>query len=432
MHNLAITLKKKGYYITGSDDEIFEPSKSRLETHGLLPGDFGWFESKIAKDIHAVILGMHARPDNPELIKAKQLGLKIYSYPEYLYEQTRNKKRVVIAGSHGKTTITAMIIHVLHQNNIVADFMVGSNLEGFDTMVSLNDKAKIAVFEGDEYLSSPIDSRPKFIHYKPHVSLISGIAWDHINVFPTYEKYIDQFKTLIKIIPENGHLVYFDGDAELIKLVSRIQHNVHLHPYKAHPSILNNEQVFLVTSKAKEIPVKVFGKHNLQNISGAKAVCNILGVTDIEFYNGIATFPGTSKRLQVLEETASFISFLDFAHSPSKVSATVQAVKEKYPDRKLYAVLELHTYSSLNRSFIPQYSGTLNLADEAVVYFDESVLLNKNLELFTVEYIADCFNYAGIKVVNKKNDLEQYLKQIERTNSVLLLMSSGNFSGLKL
>lgn len=432
MHNLAIALKEKGYRITGSDDEIFEPAKSHLEKYGLLPPQFGWFESKITDKIDAVILGMHARPDNPELLKAKELGLKIYSYPEYLFEQTKKKRRVVVAGSHGKTTITAMIIHVLHHQRIPIDFMVGSQLEGFKNMVSLNDEAGIAVFEGDEYLSSPLDPRPKFIHYKPDIALISGIAWDHINVFPTFEKYTKQFKNLVEMIPENGHLVYFRGDDILKKLVKNAKTNVFKHAYHEHPNVEEDDQTFLVSSEGEKVPVKIFGQHNMQNINGAKTVCNILGLSDQQFYEGISTFPGTSKRLQILEQTESFVKYLDFAHSPSKVKATVQAVRQKYPDRKLTAVLELHTFSSLNKKFIPQYSDTLNAADEVVVYFDKNVLISKNLEPITKEFVRKCFNYERIEVITERKALEEYLKQTDKHNSVLLLMSSGNFSGLKL
>ena len=432
MHNLAIALKKKGYQVTGSDDEIFEPAKSHLEKHGLLPLRFGWSESKIKGDIDAVILGMHARPDNPELLKAKKLGLKIFSYPEYLFEQTKNKKRVVIAGSHGKTTITAMIIHVLHHQEWPVDFMVGSQLEGYESMVSLSEKADIAVFEGDEYLSSPLDLRPKFIHYKPDIALISGIAWDHINVFPTFDKYVEQFRALVEMIHENGHLVYYGGDNTMNRLTKYANDKVFTQPYQEHPNVEKGKQTYLVLPDGKEVSVMVFGKHNMQNISGAKTVCNILGLTDLQFYEGISTFPGTSKRLQVLEQKDSFSKYLDFAHSPSKVRATVQAVRQKYPDRKLITVLELHTFSSLNKDFIPQYSGTLDTADEAVVYYDENVLIHKKLNSIPEAFVKKSFQYQNLKIIMKKEVLEQYLKQVEKQNTVLLLMSSGNFSGIKL
>ena len=432
MHNLAIALKEKGYRVTGSDDEIFEPAKSHLEKHGLLPPQLGWFKSKITGEIDAVILGMHARPDNPELLKAKELGLKIYSYPEYLFEQTKNKKRVVVAGSHGKTTITSMVIHILHHHKLPVDFMVGSQLEGFKNMVSLSDEADIAVFEGDEYLSSPLDLRPKFIHYKPDIALISGIAWDHINVFPTFEKYVGQFKTLVEMIPENGHLVYFRGDDTLKHLVKYTKANVFKHAYSEHPNVEENGQTFLISSEGEKVPVKIFGQHNMQNINGAKTVCTILGLSDKQFYGGISTFPGTSKRLQVLEQTDSYAKYLDFAHSPSKVRATVRAVRQKFPGRKLMAVLELHTFSSLNKNFIPQYSGTLNAADETVVYYDENVLTHKKMEPIPKEFVRKCFNYEGIKIITEKKALERYLEQTDKHNSVLLLMSSGNFSGVKL
>jgi len=432
MHNLAIALNKKGYQVTGSDDEIFEPSRSQLEKYGLLPMEYGWFPSKLSKEIDAIILGMHAKPDNPELIRARELGLKIYSYPEYLYEQTKNKTRVVIAGSHGKTTITAILIHVLHCNNITIDFMVGSKIEGFDTMVALNDESEIAVFEGDEYLSSPLDRRPKFLHYKPHIALISGIAWDHFNVFPTFNNYIQQFRKLIENVSSNGHIVFFEGDENVKKLTRFAHRDVQFHPYTEHGFIYDRERISLVTSEEKEIPVQIFGRHNMQNINGAKIICTILGLSDEQFYKALAAFPGTAKRLQILEQRDSYTCFLDFAHSPSKVKATLQAVRERFPDRKLYAILELHTFSSLNKAFIPNYKGTMDDADEAIVFYDENVLINKNLEMIPTAFIKKCFRNPKVNVMSKKEYLETYLKQINKINSVLLLMSSGNFGGLSI
>ena len=432
MHNLAIELKNKGHQITGSDDEIFEPSRTYLEKQGLLPQPFGWYDSRISKELDVVILGMHATTDNPELLKAQNLGLKIYSYPEYLFEQTKSKKRVVIAGSHGKTTITALVVHVLHNQGVEIDFMVGSRLEGFDNMVSLNDKAEIAVFEGDEYLSSPIDTRPKFLHYKPEIALISGIAWDHINVFPTYPEYVEQFRKLVEQMKPGSHLVYYRGDEVLDRIARSAAARLQLHPYAEHNSKISDDTTYLITPEKEELPVKLFGAHNMQNINGAKSICNILGLTDRQFYNAVKTFPGTSKRLQVLSEKESYISFLDFAHSPSKVKATLQAVRDKYPDRKIHAVLELHTFSSLNRDFIPQYSGALDRADEAVVYYEKSVLEHKKLPMLSGSFVTGCFGRKDLIILNQKKDLEFYLGNIEKRNAVLLLMSSGNFSGIKL
>lgn len=429
MHNLAIALKRKGYEISGSDDEIFEPSLSRLKIEKLLPEQQGWFPEKISRDIDAVILGMHARKDNPELVKAQQEGVKIYSYPEFLYEQTRNKKRVVIAGSHGKTTITAMVIHVLRHCGINFDFMVGSQLDGFDTMVSLNDDTDIAVFEGDEYLSSPLDARPKFIHYQPSIALISGIAWDHINVFSTFDKYKEQFRTLTEIIKTNGHLVYYEGDEDLCHIANQTPGHIVRHPYSEHAFLIEEGKDYLLTSKEALIPLQIFGKHNMQNINGAKIVCELLGVGAESFYAAISGFSGTSKRLQCIKQTPDFTAYLDFAHSPSKVKATLQAVREQFPDKHLVAVLELHTFSSLNKEFIPQYAHTMDLADEAVVFFNREVIEHKKLpEIFPV-YVSNSFARSELKVLDKKDDLLTFFDKIDRNNTVLLLMSSGNFGG---
>jgi UDP-N-acetylmuramate: L-alanyl-gamma-D-glutamyl-meso-diaminopimelate ligase len=431
MHNLAIALKNKGYEITGSDDEIFEPSRSRLTQNGLLPEQPGWHPEKLNDQNTTVILGMHARPDNPELLKARELGLKIFSYPEFLYEQTRNKKRVVIAGSHGKTTITAMVIHVMTFNKRKIDFMVGSHIEGFENMVALSDEAEIAIFEGDEYLSSPLDSSPKFMHYKPDIALISGIAWDHINVFPTFEEYVLQFTNLIRSIREDGKLVYYEGDEILREISNFAGKSIDILSYGEHPFKQDQGKWCLLAGK-KEIPVNLFGRHNLQNIEGARTVCKALGISDNEFYNAITVFPGTKKRLQVLHQTGNFICYLDFAHSPSKVVATLQAVKENYAEKKIVAVLELHSFSSLNREFIPHYNKTLGLADEAVVYYDLEVLKHKHLEDFTDTFLLEAFQYPGLRIINQKMELSGYIASLSRHNTVLLLMSSGNFGGLNI
>jgi UDP-N-acetylmuramate: L-alanyl-gamma-D-glutamyl-meso-diaminopimelate ligase len=432
MHNLAIALKNKAFEITGSDDEIFEPSLSRLRSHGLLPSRWGWDPTRINDSIDAIILGMHAQKDNPELLRAMELGIKIYSYPEFLYEQTKDKIRVVIAGSHGKTTITAMVIHVLKTCKIKFDFMVGSQIEGFDTMVSLTNDSKFAVFEGDEYLSSPLDPRPKFLHYYPHIALISGIAWDHINVFPTYDKYVEQFKQFIRIIPPGGHLVYYADDLELQSIAESAKDTIEKHTYREHFHEVLHEVTYLKISENQRIKLQVFGGHNLQNISGAKTVCKLAGVSDIQFYKAIAEFPGTAKRLQVLKKTADSVVFMDFAHSPSKVRATVSAVKKQFPFRTLVAILELHTYSSLNKKFIPEYSGTLSSADKAVVYFNSEVIKNKGLEKLNENYIKNYFNYKELEVFSNRDELEKFIMNIDRNNVVILLMSSGNFGGLNL
>ncbi len=430
MHNLAIALNSKEFTITGSDDEVFEPSRSRLNKHGLLPVKMGWDPSRITSDLDGVILGMHALKDNPELLKAKELGLKIYSFPEYLYEQTRNKKRVVIAGSHGKTTITAMVIHVLKYCGRKFDFMVGSQIEGFDAMVSLNPDSNLAIFEGDEYLSSPLDLRPKFTHYKPHIALVSGIAWDHINVFPTFEEYVRQFQNLSNIIEPEGHFVYFSGDKILGSIAANIRDDIKVHPYKEHSNYIKGNSTYLSRKQEDDVAIKLFGRHNMENLNGARSICNLLQIEDEEFYDAISLFQGTKKRLQVIKQTDDSIVFLDFAHSPSKVKATVQAVREQYSDKKFIAVFELHTYSSLNKNFIPEYKGTLDGADEAIVYFNKSVIVHKKLEEISEKYIKESFDNDRLLVYSEAEQLSEHISKSKLKNTVLLLMSSGNFGGM--
>ncbi len=431
MHNLAIALHKKGYQVTGSDDEIFEPSKSRLEQYGLLPRSFGWQPENISSGLDAVILGMHARANNPELLKARELGLKIYSYPEYLYEQTKEKKRVVIGGSHGKTTITSMVMHVLRENKISFDYMVGAQVEGFDTMVSLSHEAEIAVFEGDEYLSSPIDRRPKFHLYHPHIALLSGIAWDHINVFPTFENYVEQFRIFTEMIEPGGSLVYYEADENIRKIVEQTDPGIKTLPYREHPAIIENGETCLLSGNTKtEIPI--FGDHNLQNISGAKLVCNELGITDEQFYNVIGSFKGAARRLQVLAKNDRCTVFYDFAHSPSKLKATTEAVKKQFPDRELVACMELHTFSSLKKEFLPQYKNCMNAAGQAFVFFNPETIEHKKLEPISKEQVFNAFASGQLQVFTDIGELFSILKNIEWKNKNLLIMTSGNFSGMDL
>ena len=431
MHNLAIALHKKGYLVTGSDDEIFEPSRSRLDQHGLLPKQEGWLPQLITSEIDVIILGMHARKDNPELLKAQELGLKIYSYPEYLYEQTKDKKRVVIGGSHGKTTITSMVMHVMKFNNIDFDYMVGANLDGFDTMVSLSHKTEIAIFEGDEYLSSPIDMRPKFHLYYPHVAIVTGIAWDHINVFPTFEGYVEQFKIFTDKIEPNGSLIYFSGDKYLDEIAKNVREDIQTIPYTEHLSVIENGITCLERNDRK-LPLKIFGKHNLENISGAKLICNEIGISDDQFYEAIANFEGAARRLEKLSENKSCTVFHDFAHSPSKLKATTEAVKSQFADRELVAVMELHTFSSLKKDFLPEYNGCMDKADRAFVYFDPHTIEHKKLDPITVEDVKSGFNNNQLEVYTDTNLLFEQLKNIDWKNKNLLIMSSGNFSGQNL
>lgn len=431
MHNLALAMYQKGYQVTGSDDAIFEPSRTRLEKKGLLPPELGWFPEKITSDIDAIILGMHAKEDNPELIKAKELGLKIYSYPEFLYEQSKNKTRVVIGGSHGKTTITSMILHVMKYHNIEVDYMVGAQLEGFDTMVHLTQDNDFIVLEGDEYLSSPLDRRPKFHLYKPNIALLSGIAWDHINVFPTYENYLEQFEIFINQITNGGILVYNEEDNDLRVLVETTTNPIRKIPYGTPEYTVENGITYLATPEG-DMPIEVFGKHNLNNLMGAKWICQNMGVDEADFYEAIASFKGASKRLEKISENANRVIFKDFAHSPSKVKATTEAVKEQYPGRKLVACLELHTYSSLNAEFLKEYQSALDSADVAVVFYSPEAVKIKRLEEVTAEQIAQSFNRNDLVIYTNPKAFEDYLYQLDLKNSVLLLMSSGNYGGLDL
>jgi len=428
MHNLAIALHQKGYHVTGSDDEIFEPSRGRLEKHGLLPERQGWFPEMITNEIEVIILGMHARKDNPELIRAQELGMKIYSYPEFLYEQTKDKMRVVIGGSHGKTTITSMVMHVLNFHRLDFDYMVGAQIEGFETMVRLNSTSRIAIFEGDEYLSSPIDPRPKFHWYRPHVGLLTGIAWDHINVFPTFENYVEQFRIFAALMPDQSDLIWYGADHELGKIAAANLSRLNTIAYEEHPAIIDNNETFLLVGHER-LKISVFGRHNLQNINGAKLVCNRIGITDDEFYQAIPGFKGAARRLEVLAETESTTVYRDFAHSPSKLSATTEAVKTQFPGRALVACMELHTFSSLKKDFLPQYHGTMKFADSAIVFYDPLTLEHKRLEPITVEMVKAAFGQEGLEVFTDSDLLFAELEKFDWTNKNLLLMSSGTFSG---
>ena len=429
MHNLALALYNKGYKVTGSDDAIFEPSRSRLDKKGILPAEMGWFPEKITKDIEAVILGMHAKADNPELLKAQELGLKIYSYPEFLYEQSKNKTRVVIGGSHGKTTITSMILHVMHYNDIALDYMVGAQLEGFDTMVHLTDENDFIVLEGDEYLSSPIDRRPKFHLYQPNIALISGIAWDHINVFPTYENYVEQFEIFVDQISRGGILVYNEEDSEVKRVAEAATKPTRKLAYTT-PNYKVENGITLLETPEGDMPIEVFGAHNLNNLAGAKWICQNMGVDEADFYEAIASFKGASKRLEKIAENKTTVAYKDFAHSPSKVAATTKAVKEQYPDRTLVACLELHTYSSLNSEFLKEYEGALEYADVAVVFYSPDAVKIKQLEEVTYDQIAQSFNRKDLIIYTNPQDFKDYLFNLNLENSALLLMSSGNYGGL--
>ena len=429
MHNLAIALHQKGYQVTGSDDAIFEPSKSRLAKYGLLPSATGWNAEKITKALDAVILGMHAKADNPELLKAQELGVEIYSYPEYLYEQSKLKSRVVIGGSHGKTTITSMILHVLHYHNKEVDYMVGAQLEGFETMVHLTEQNDFMVLEGDEYLSSPIDLRPKFHLYKPNIALLSGIAWDHINVFKTLADYEEQFKIFIDQITPGGILIYNEEDPTVKRLAEATENQIRKIPYKTPEYTVENGETFIETNEGP-LPLEIFGAHNLSNLAGAKWICQNMAIDEDDFYEAIASFKGASKRLEKIAEASNAIAYKDFAHSPSKVSATTTAVKNQFPNRNLVACLELHTYSSLNAEFLKQYKGALNVADEAIVFYSPEALAIKKMEPISEQQIKEAFVNNNLQVFTDSKAFKDFLFAQKFNNKTLLLMSSGNYGGL--
>lgn len=430
MHNLAIALHLKGYKVTGSDDEIFDPARTRLATFGLLPAEFGWFPEKLDNNIDSIILGMHARGDNPELAKAKELGLKIYSYPEFLYEQSKDKLRVVIGGSHGKTTITAMILHVLQLCNVDTDYMVGAKLEGFDVMVRLTLDAEVMVFEGDEYLTSALDLRPKFHLYRPDIALVSGIAWDHMNVFPTFDNYIEQFRIFMRMVPDSGALVYCNSDLEVRKAVESVNGGMKKLPYSIPEHSVIDGKTTLHTAEGN-VPLMIFGNHNLMNLEGARLVCNQLNISNIDFYRAISTFKGASNRLELIAEKPGFNAYRDFAHAPSKLKATIHAVKEQFPARKLVACFELHTFSSLNKDFLEQYAGAMDKADVAVVYFSPHALALKKLPMLSVNDIRSAFGKPEIKVLSDTVQFQEFLFDQKWENANLLLMSSGNFDGMQ-
>ena len=414
MHNLALAVaSKKGYVVTGSDDEIFDPALTHLRDAGLLPDEMGWHPERITPDIDAIILGMHAREDNPELVKARELGLKIYSFPEYLYEQTRDKIRIVVGGSHGKTTTTSMILYVLNRLGIEADYMVGAQIEGFERMVRLSDTAKYAVFEGDEYLTSPLDLRSKFLWYHPHIAILTGIAWDHINVFPTFPQYVDTFRKFVQTISDT--LIYYEGDENLRNLAAEAPQSLKCVPYREYDG---------------NVRMEVFGKHNMQNLQAAMLACHSIGVAPDDFYREISTFTGASNRLEKICETGTSVAYKDFAHSPSKLKATVNAVRERYPDKQLVAAMELHTFSSLMADFLPQYKDCMAQADKAFVYFNPKVIEHKRLTPITADEVRKAFGTDNVEVFTDSETLQERLRSLKYENTALLMMSSGTFDGI--
>ena len=423
MHNLALAVASKaGYQVTGSDDEIFDPALSHLREAGLLPDEMGWHPERITPDIDAIILGMHAREDNPELVRARELGLKIYSFPEYLYEQTKDKIRIVVGGSHGKTTTTSMILYVLNRLGIEADYMVGAQIEGFERMVRLSDTAKYAVFEGDEYLTSPLDLRSKFLWYHPHVAILTGIAWDHINVFPTFPEYVETFRKFVQSIEPNGSFIYFQGDENLRMLAEELKiqkSKLAIIPYDAYDG---------------NVEMQVFGRHNMQNLQAAMLACHCIGIAPDDFYREISTFTGASNRLEKIAENETSVAYKDFAHSPSKLKATINAVRERYPEKKLIACMELHTFSSLMADFLPQYKDCMKEADIAYVYFNPKVIEHKRLTPITADEVREAFGTKNVEVFTESEALQEavrnQLSAVKSQNTALLMMSSGTFDGI--
>jgi len=430
MHNLALALVQKGYQVTGSDDEIYEPSRTRLEKAGILPEAYGWFPEKITKNLDGIILGMHARIDNPELQKAQELGIPVYSFPEFIFNQSQDKKRVVIGGSHGKTSITSIILHVLQDQKVDFDYLVGAQIEGFDLMVRLSD-APIIIIEGDEYLTSPLDRRSKFFHYMHDIALVSGIAWDHYNVFPNFEGYEALFSQFMEMTPSAGELIYCAADPLVKTAAEHVQIEGKKTPYTAHPSLIKSGKTFLKTDSGL-IPIHIFGEHNLQNLQGAMNICKSLGVNHEAFYKSIQSFKGAAKRQEVILDTGSSTIYRDFAHAPSKLQATVQAVKTQFPQRQLVAVQELHTYSSLNKAFLPNYANTMAAADLAIVYLDPHAVALKKLELMDEATLREGFKRSDLKLFTDSSALKNYLLSLNYSNSNLLLMSSGNYDNMDL
>ncbi len=429
MHSLAIALLEKEYRVSGSDDAIYGNSRQNLEKAGLLPESAGWFPDKISSDLDAVIVGMHAKKDNPELLKAREIGLKIYSYPEFLFELSKKKTRVVIGGSHGKTSITAMILHVMDYHGKSIDYALGAPVKGFEQSVRLSEENDFILIEGDEYPASAIDLRPKFHLYQPNIALLSGIAWDHINVFPSFENYTEQFQLFIDSIVNGGILVYNEEDKTLAKLVEETENPIRKHPYHT-PEYHVEDGAFVLDTPEGEMPLEIFGKHNMANLAGAKWICQHMGIDEDDFYEAIIEFEGASHRLEKIKDKDGNVIFRDFAHSPSKVTASVNAVKELYPDKKLLACLELHTYSSLNSSFLKNYKSALNAADEAVVFYSPEAVAQKGLEAISEEEIRRAFGSDNLEIFKNSVAFKGFLESKSFKNTVLLLMSSGDFGGI--
>jgi UDP-N-acetylmuramate: L-alanyl-gamma-D-glutamyl-meso-diaminopimelate ligase len=429
MHSLAIALKRKGYQVTGSDDKIADPARTNLGKEGILPEQEGFFPEKIQPGLDAVILGMHARADNPELKRAQELSIPIYSFPHYIYEVSKNKQRIVIAGSHGKTTITSMVMHALHHNGIETDYMVGARVKGFDGGVRLSESASVIVIEGDEYLASPIERESKFMFYHPHIALITGVAWDHINVFPVYADYVNQFRKFAYSVEPGGAVAYYSGDAELQTIFADYAGPARAIPYTSSRYEVRDNKTYVKAADG-EYPMIIFGTHNMQNLEGARIVCREAGISDHQFYTAMMSFEGAANRLEKLGENAQTVIYKDFAHSPSKLKATVNAMKEQYPKRRLTAMMELHTFSSLNKDFLKEYHGGMAGADTAVIFIDDEAMKLKQMPPLDPALIVEAFGKEGLKVFTSKDELQQFLLAQSWPDNNLLLMTSGQFGGM--
>ena len=427
MHNVAIDLKDMGHIITGSDDEIYEPSRSRLQAKSLLPEEMGWHPEKIDVTLDAVILGKHARIDNPELKKAQELGIPIYSFPEFISKHSKAKRRVCIAGSHGKTSTTAMIMHVLRKMDMTFDYLVGAKLDGFEKMVKISD-ADVLICEGDEYPSSALDNRAKMLHYNADISVITGMAWDHVNIYKTYESYKDAFRRFLKSMPEHGVCFFDQSDEVLNHMMQNEIFDVKRISYDA----LEPNKKSVLEWEGNTYDLKVFGRHNMLNMNAARLVCAELGVSADEFFNAMSDFKGAAKRLELISENKPVI-YRDFAHAPSKCQATVEAVRSRYGQSKIKAILELHTFSSLDQKFIKNYKGTMNNADEAIVFYDEHALKMKKMPELEAAKVANSFDHAHIEVISDPKHLAKAIKNSQNDGTeVLLIMSSGSLAGIDL
>ncbi|MEL6192889.1 MAG: Mur ligase family protein [Bacteroidota bacterium] len=433
MHSLAIALARQGHTVSGSDDKVYDPAKSKLEAEGLLPEEMGWQSERITDDLDVVILGMHAFSDNPELLKAQELGLTIYSFPEFMYAYSKQKQRMVIAGSYGKSSVTSMIMHVLKHIGKKFDYMVGAQVPGFEQSVSLSEDAPLIVMEGDEYLSSRIDPQPKFLHYKPHILILTGISWDHINVFPSLEEYHEQFNKLLATQEKASSVIYAKDDKVLKKMVEKnLEDEVHYPIPFSTPKYKVKDGTFTLSIQKEKTSLEVIGEHNMRNMAAAWEACRLVGVELNDFLDAVSSFQGANSRLQTISSSSSSIVYKDYAHAPAKVEATVKAVREQYPSKNLIACLELHTFSSLTKSFLPQYKGSLDPADGKLVYINPETVKAKRLEAISEAELQQAFGSSDITLLEKKEDILPALKGKTSGDDVILMMSSGTFSGLDL